>query len=130
MFIVTIEGFSADLGRRANAITATIFPGHNGTFLGLSVRFNPNMIGRWNMTSDSFSQLRTRVEHSGLRGFPFIKSDIDALEHGQIEVGLSTDKRKNIETAFNAISDWINSLLEQEESSRFIAEGGERSEPP
>jgi hypothetical protein len=104
-------GYTADVGKRVNALSATVRSGHGKQILGLSVRFDPRILPKWKLTEENFYQMAELVECYGLKGYPFVKSDINALEHGQIEVDLSTSSEKHAEVVFVVVSEWVNSLL-------------------
>ncbi|MDR2063692.1 MAG: hypothetical protein LBQ02_02790 [Candidatus Nomurabacteria bacterium] len=110
---MNLKGYETAIGRHSGALTATMLEGYGGIFRGLSIRFNPNALPKGVLTDEALCNLRDAVQYYGLPGFPFLSSDIDALEKGQIEIGLSTKIEEDLGKIFKAVSFWLNSLSPQ-----------------
>jgi hypothetical protein len=103
-------GWKANLGRRKNALHATVAHGYDGMIIGLSVRIpNPNILPRF--SNETFRALSARVETGGNRGRPVVKSDLYAFERGQIEIGLNSKSVENARKAFNAVKGFLEDLI-------------------
>jgi hypothetical protein len=101
-----VSGWKADLGRRKNALHATVLYGHEDVILGISIRIrNPNILPQ--MSDELYEALRAHIEVNASKGYPTVRSDIDALIKGQLDIGLNTTNIQKVFKLLDTIKRWF-----------------------